>query len=109
MKSIAPRSISVMMPPPTPAGVIAPAIVRQIVTSCSGSSMRREKRRAASLMRPALYAGNKRARDDALAGEVVAGTGGGVRAWSRLIGVVVVIGRGAFMRSVWHGSIAPYA
>ena len=57
-KSTRPRSISSMTQPPSPAGVRAPAMVRPIVVSWDGSSMRSLKSRQASDSRPALKAWN---------------------------------------------------
>jgi hypothetical protein len=39
MKSIRPRSIISLTQPPSPAGVIAPAIVNPIIVSLSGASI----------------------------------------------------------------------
>ena len=43
MKSTSPRSIISMTQPPSPAGVIAPAMVSPMVVSCSGASIFSEK------------------------------------------------------------------
>jgi hypothetical protein len=56
MKSTRPRSKSSMTAPPSPAGVIAPAIVSAIVVSWSGDSILSEKMRQASPSRAALKA-----------------------------------------------------
>ena len=57
-KSTRPRSISSIMQPPRPAGVSAPATVRPMVVSCSGSSILSEKMWQASESRAALKAWN---------------------------------------------------
>ena len=56
MKSTRPRSIISMTQPPSPAGVIAPAMVRPMVVSFSGASIFSEKIWHASDSRPALNA-----------------------------------------------------